>query len=127
MRLSIIFTTVILTVLCCSCTISDNRTPGQGSPNCPICQGKGYMEKTEWLIFTSYYDCVACKSPEVQYMRNFHSSETANKSGKPCHFINYGSGTVRECSAKGECSGFSSSNREPRKCFKCGHSVDDHY
>ena len=57
----------------------------------------------------------------------FEGSETSRKRGKPCHHIDYGSGTTRECSVRGHCGGFSSSNRDPFTCSNCTHNVDDHY
>ena len=76
-------------------------------------------------------------SPESVYINydaggssnvNFQGNETSRKRGKPCHHRDYGVGNYSECSDKlGGCSGFSSMNRDPRTCSKCGHRVEDHY
>lgn len=77
------------------------------------------------------------KNPEPVYVSydnsrssnvSFLGSDTSRKRGKPCHHRDYGVGNYSECSKKsGGCSGFSSMNRDPRRCSKCGHSVDEHY
>jgi len=64
---------------------------------------------------------------ESGYNVSFQGSETSRKRGKPCHHITYGAGSTRECSDKGNCSGFSSKNRDPYYCINCEHHVDDHY
>ena len=52
---------VFLIVFYSSCTVQDDRTGGEGDPDCPYCHGDGYWVKTDLLIFNTYYDC-SCKS-----------------------------------------------------------------
>ena len=58
---------------------------------------------------------------------SFKGSETSRKQGKPCHHRDYGVGNYSECSDRGNCSGFSSKNRDAYSCSKCDHNVDEHY
>lgn len=58
---------------------------------------------------------------------SFKSSEVSRKRGTKCHYIDYGSGSLRECSDKGKCRGFSPQNRDPFTCSNCKHSISEHY
>lgn len=117
-----------------SCELSNDWDGLPGVPSCQYCEGKGYFTKTDLLIFKTVYDCNCLERyNNNDYYNNdgsdviFEGSETSRKRGKPCHHIDYGSGSTRECSDKGDCSGFSSKNRDPYYCINCDHHVDDHY
>ena len=75
----LLFATVLLASLFVSCTVQDDRTGGEGDPNCPYCHGDGYFKKTDLLIFYTYYDC-DCKS-----RRNYYDGGGYNVSFKGKH------------------------------------------
>lgn len=48
----------------------DSRTGVQGYPDCAVCHGKGYCQKSALLgLTTSYWDCILCKSRSVRHLR----------------------------------------------------------
>lgn len=57
MKKLFVFFAFCASLMLVSCTWSDKRTPGLGAPYCFVCKGKGYIEKTEFFLFTSYEDC----------------------------------------------------------------------
>ena len=58
--------------------VEDDRTGIVGNPNCPLCNGKGYCEKSELLgLSKTYWDCFMCKNNSSGgYNPSFRGSQT---------------------------------------------------
>lgn len=108
-----------------SCTVQDDRTGGNGNPDCPYCHGDGYIKKTDLFVFYTYYDR-GCKYRDSYYYDgngedynpSFKGSEASKYNGKKCG--------VWKGTQWCDCYGCSSSNRDPFICSRCGHRCNKH-
>ena len=80
--------------------VEDDRTDIYGYDDCPICNGKGYCKKTEFLgLSTSYWDCFMCKRraagegyyEDNNYEENDDYSDEISFRGRQVIYEDYGS------------------------------------
>ena len=103
---------VLLSLFFISCTVQDDRTGGEGNPDCPYCHGDGYFKKTDLLIFYTYYDC-SCKSRNNYY--NEDDGYNVSFKGEQTGYT----GKCKKCS----CPAY---DRSPDGICDCGHYKTDH-
>lgn len=103
---------VVLTTIVLSACVDDKTTDdSSANPNCPLCKGKGYWEKSEYLgLYTTRFDCVCkkglLKGDLVEKIREMRQSKGSNPSFRGNGFsavrksVSNCSGSSNHCSCK---------------------------